>query len=159
MSPSKRTRLAFVLTAFMLLALSTYTEKSGATAVCDASLWTHVYNPARLQKLAACITVKGIVEESLVDPDGDQHFLLKLDPGQKALLTKRNKKKKEGDLVVEIVCATRPTLKKAKAACAGYTNMIPLPAVGSHVAVTGTLVLDSHNGWNEIHPVSKLERL
>lgn len=91
------------------------------------------------------------------DNDGDQHFLLKLDPGQAALVNKRNQKKKSGSLVLEIVCANPTTMKKAKAACKGYTNRIPIAPVGAHVRATGTYVIDSHNGWAEIHPVSKLE--
>ena len=93
----------------------------------------------------------------LTDVDGDQHFLLGLDPGQDSLLTKRNPKKKSGDLVLEIVCANPVHIKKAKSACLGYTNRIAIPAVGSHVRATGTYVNDSHNGWTEIHPVSKLQ--
>ncbi len=46
----------------------------------------------------------GVIDESSADPDGDQHFLLKLDPGQGKLVNKRNSKKKGGDLVLEIVC-------------------------------------------------------
>ena len=135
-------------------------DASAAAATgCDASLWNHVYNPSRLQQLASCISATGIVAESAVDPDGDQHFLLKLDPGQDALVNKRNDKKKTGDLVVEIVCANPTSMKKAKRACEGYTNPIAIPAVGAHVRVTGTHVMDSHNGWTEIHPVSKLERI
>jgi hypothetical protein len=130
-----------------------------ASTRCDASLWNHVYNPKRLQQLSPCITVTGVIDESDADPDGDQHFLLKLDPGQESLLVKRNTKKKGGDLVLEIVCANPPMLKKVKSACVGYTNAVPIPAVGSHVRVTGTYVLDSHNGWTEIHPVSLMERL
>jgi hypothetical protein len=145
-------------------ASSAPTSTTGGASVvvaagCDASLWDHVYNPSRLQKLASCVTATGIVDESVADPDGDQHFLLKLDPGQDALVNKRNNKKKTGDLVVEIVCANPPSQKKAKQACAGYTNRIPIPAGGAHVRATGTEVLDSHNGWIEIHPVSKLEKI
>jgi hypothetical protein len=128
-----------------------------AAAGCDASLWNHVYSPKRLQIVNQCITVTGTVDESNVDEDGDQHFLLKLDRGQDQLLNKRNIKKKNGDLVVEIVCANRTTLRKPKAACAGYTNRIPLPAVGSHVKVTGSYVIDTHNGWAEIHPASQVQ--
>ncbi|HUR00102.1 MAG TPA: hypothetical protein VM166_11655, partial [Gemmatimonadaceae bacterium] len=101
----------------------------------------------------------GTVTVSLADDDGDQHFLLMLDRGQENLLTKRNEKKKSGFLVVEIVCANPVKLKKVKSACAGYTNPIPLPSVGEHVRVTGTHVIDSHNGWAEIHPVSRIEKL
>lgn len=130
-----------------------------ASTDCDDSLWNHVYDPTRLRKLAACVTVTGIVEESNADKDGDQHFLIKLDPGQDALVNKTNRKKKNGDLVVEIVCANPVTLRKAKAACKGYTNRVSVPPVGAHVKATGTYVIDSHNGWAEIHPVSKLQRL
>ena len=128
-----------------------------AATGCDASLWNHVYSPKRLQQLAPCITVTGVIDESNADEDGDQHFLLKLDPGQDKLLNKRNRKKKGGDIVLEIVCANPIKLKKVKSACAGYTNHIAIPAVGTHVRATGTYVIDSHNGWAEIHPVSKLE--
>ena len=130
-----------------------------AGAGCDASLWTRVYNPKRLQQLQSCVSVTGVINESNVEPDGDQHFLLKLDPGQGKLVNKRNNKKKGGDLVLEIVCANPTSMKKVKSACTGYTNPIPIPAVGAHVRATGTYVIDSHNGWAEIHPVSKLETI
>jgi hypothetical protein len=130
-----------------------------AATGCDASLWNHVYNPTRLQQLSPCVSATGVVSESLVDDDGDQHFLLVLDPGQDVLVNKRNQKKKTGALVVEIVCANPALLKKAKAACANYRNPIAKPVIGSHVRAVGTLVIDSHNGWAEIHPVSKLQGL
>jgi hypothetical protein len=130
-----------------------------AASGCDASLWNHVYNPKRLQQLAACTSVTGVITESSADPDGDQHFLLRLDPGQDKLVNKRNNKKKGGDLVLEIVCANPTSMKKVKSACAGYANPIPIPKVGAHVRATGTYVLDSHNGWAEIHPVSKFDAM
>ncbi len=130
-----------------------------AASGCDASLWDHVYNPKRLKRLAPCLAVTGVITESSADPDGDQHFLLRLDPGQESLVNKRNRKKKGGDIVLEIVCANPTTMKKVKSACAGYTNRIPIPAVGAHVRATGTYVIDSHNGWAEIHPVSKLQAM
>ena len=138
---------------------STADASQFAATGCDASLWTHVYDPTRLQQLSACVSVSGIVQESAPDDDGDQHFLLKLDPGQDALANKKNQKKKNGALVVEIVCANPITLQKAKSACAGYRNRIPLPQVGWHVKATGTYVIDSHNGWAEVHPVSTLQKM
>jgi hypothetical protein len=128
-----------------------------AASGCDASLWNHVYSPKRLNQLAPCLTVTGVITESKAEDDGDQHFLLKLDPGQDNLVNKRNRKKKGGELVLEIVCANPTTMKKPKSACAGYTNRIAMPAIGARVRVTGTFVIDSHNGWAEIHPVSKLQ--
>ena len=138
---------------------STTVATASPTSDCDNSLWKEVYDPDRLQVLEKCKTVTGVIEESNADPDGDQHMLLKLDKGQKDLINKRNKKKKEGDLVVEVVCANNITRKRATGACTGYTNHITLPSVGEHVRVTGSYVLDSHNGWTEIHPVTRIDKL
>ena len=138
---------------------STADASQFAATGCDASLWNHVYDPARLLQLTPCVSVSGTVQESAPDDDGDQHFLLKLDPGQEALVNKKNQKQKGGALVVEIVCANPIILQKAKAACAGYTNRIPKPQVGSHIKATGTYVIDTHNGWAEVHPVSTLQKM
>jgi hypothetical protein len=134
-------------------------EKANANSECDDQLWKYVYDHERLQVLDKCKTVTGVIEESNADPDGDQHMLLKLDKGQKDLLLKKNKSKKDGDLVVEVVCANNITRKRAMGACTGYTNHITLPSVGDHVRVTGSYVIDSHNGWSEIHPVTSIQKI
>lgn len=124
---------------------------------CDPTLWKYVYDAQRLQILDKCKSVTGIIEETNADEDGDQHMLLKLDKGQKELLTKKNKTKKQGDLVIEAVCINNITRKRAMGACTGYVNHVQLPKVGDHVKVTGSYVIDSHNGWAEIHPITKIE--
>ena len=124
---------------------------------CDSNLWKYVYNGERLEIITKCKTATGVIEESNADDDGDQHMLLKLDNGQEDLLTKRNIKKKQGDLVIEAVCVNKVNLKKVGTTCDGYFNKIQIPVLGQHVKVTGSLVLDSHNGWNEIHPITKIE--
>jgi len=148
-APTKHDKVAAIPTA----------QPASPTSDCDNALWKYVYDPDRLQVLEKCKTVTGVIEESNADPDGDQHMLLKLDKGQKDLINKKNKKKKEGDLVVEVVCANNITRKRAMGACTGYANHIVLPSVGEHVRVTGTYVLDSHNGWTEIHPVTRIDKL
>ncbi len=124
---------------------------------CDTTFWKYVYNPERLEVINKCKTVTGVIEESSADEDGDQHMLLKLDNGQEDLLTKKNIKKKKGDLVIEAVCANKTTLGKVGNTCNGYINKIQIPKLGDHVKVTGSLVNDTHNGWNEIHPITKIE--
>ena len=94
-----------------------------SAAGCDARLWDHVYSPKRLEQVSPCLSVTGVIDESAVDNDGDQHFLLKLDPGQDSLVNKRNAKKKTGDLVLEIVCANPTTMKKAKAVSCASTSV------------------------------------
>lgn len=125
---------------------------------CDASLWDHVYDPSRLKIIDPCKVVTGTIEELDRNEDGDTHMLLKLDAGSEDLLLKKNKTKKNGDLVVEVVCANAVTDKKAVEACKGYSNNIKIPTVGDHVRVTGSYVNDSHNDWAEIHPVSRIEK-
>lgn len=124
---------------------------------CDTALWKYVYNRERLEVIDMCKTVTGTIQESDADEDGDQHMLLRLDSGQEDLLSKKNTKKKQGDLVIEAVCANKVMLQKVGITCNGYINHILLPKVGDHVRVTGSLVNDTHNGWNEIHPITKLE--
>ena len=125
---------------------------------CDANLWKYVYDPERLQILDKCKVVTGTIEETNADEDGDQHMLLKLDKGQANLLTDRNIKKKQGDLVIEAVCINNISRKRAIGACKGYINHVELPKVGDHVKVTGSYVIDSHNGWAEIHPITEIEK-
>jgi hypothetical protein len=126
---------------------------------CDPNKWKHVYDPERLEVLDKCKVVTGVITERNADPDGDEHMLLKLDAGQKHLLTKKNKTKKDGCLVIEAVCVNSITRKRAMGICNGYANDVWLPKVGDHVKVTGSYVLDSNNGWTEIHPITKIERM
>jgi len=126
---------------------------------CDSSLWNHIWDPWRLHVLKQCKVVTGVVDAMGADDDGDEHILLKLDAGQESLVNKHNQEKKKGDLVVEVVCANDIKLKAAKKPCEGYVNKVQLPSVGEHVKVTGSYVVDVHNGWKEIHPVSKIEEL
>jgi hypothetical protein len=130
-----------------------------SSAGCNEKLWRQVYDPSRLTVLNKCIVVTGVIEERNADEDGDEHMLLKLDNGLEYLLTSRNYKKKQGDLVIEVVCVNHISRKSAKGACKGYVNNVWLPSVGDHVRVTGSYVNDSHNGWTEIHPASLIEKI
>jgi len=146
------------LFAFILLLFSyinSAAQKDGNN--CDKKLWNFVYDPTRLEVLDKCKTVTGVIVEKNADPDGDEHMLLKLDAGQENLLKKKNYTKKDGNLVIEAVCINHITRKIAKGICKGYVNNVYLPKVGDHVKVTGSYVLDTHNGWAEIHPISKVE--
>ena len=126
---------------------------------CDINIWDHVYNPSRLRILDTCKQVTGTIVESNADDDGDQHLLLKLDPGQKELLTETNMQKKGGNLVIEAICVNNISKKKVGSACDGYINNVDVPKLGDHVAVTGSYVIDTHNGWAEIHPISKIDNI
>ncbi len=113
----------------------------------------HVYSPDRLQLLASCVTVNGIVDVIRTEADGDLHVLVRLDPGQDKYLNAKNISAENGDLVTEPVCVDTPTQADAIPACQGYRNTLPIPALDTHVAVSGAWVLDLDHGWMEIHPV------
>lgn len=86
-------------------------------------------------------------------------MLLKLENGYEELVTKRSMKEKWGDLVIEAACANKATLGKVSKPCDGYVSKIQIPNLGDHIKVTGSLVMDTHNGWNEIHLITKIEIL
>jgi hypothetical protein len=82
-------------------------------------------------------------------PSGDL-----VDSGDVALLS--------GNLVFEVVCHSVVEQASAKAACAGFRDQTTIPPVGTHVAVTGSLVRDrqpSGRSGYEIHPVSAIKVL
>lgn len=132
-------------------------KNNSAPGGCDADLWKYVYNAKRLKLVDQCITVSGIIKESSENEDGDHHMLLKPDAGQQTLINNRNIKSKEGNLVIEAVCANNTTLKKVGSTCEGYVNKVQIPKLGEHVKVTGSYVIDTHNGWAEIHPITKID--
>jgi hypothetical protein len=127
-----------------------------AAADCNADLWKHVYGPERLGVIEACASVEGRVLSVHRAADGDLH--IRLDPEQKSILNLTNVMHAQRRLIVEAVC-DHPAVGKAAAACAGFSSQIVAPTVGSRVRVTGAYVTDRDNGWNEIHPVTRIEIL
>jgi hypothetical protein len=139
---------------------------SGASAECDANLWSHVYHPQRLIVKSPCASVTGTIVDATNgkrhdgvrhEADGDTHGWLKLDPEFESLLDPGNISDEGGNLVFEIVCRFPVTQADAKTACLNYTDHVTLPPVGSHVRIVGTYVQDTfHAKWMEIHPVTSI---
>jgi len=77
---------------------------------CDASLWNHVYHPARLVRLHECMRVTGTIVLKRPEPDGDVHIQLKLDKKFLPLLNATNKSRQGGNLVLEPGDASVETL-------------------------------------------------
>ena len=100
-----------------------------------------IYSPKRLTVLDTCRWFEGTVLVTDRKDDGDLHILMKPDPGSTKFLNVENVN--EGGMVIEIVPG----------------QDLSEPAVGEHLAIFGTWVLDEHNGWNEIHPVWAIRSL
>jgi len=139
-------------------ATSTTTSSSGEE--CDQSLWSHVYNPSRLQVVEPCKTVSGIIESIRTELDGDYHIRLKPDPQFSDLINSANVNGQYGDLVLEPICVNPVTQLDAISACQDFHQNIVVPPIGSHVQVTGSYVLDSQHGrWAEIHPITSISEI
>jgi uncharacterized protein YgiM (DUF1202 family) len=143
---------------------------SASMVGCGDHLWQHVYHPSRLLVKQDCLTVTGVLVDATAnhpphrpdgvrhEPDGDTHGWLKVDPAFASLINAGNTSAMDGNLVFELVCHYTVTQTDAKPACVGFMDHTPIPAVGSHVAITGTFVQEkNHAKWNEIHPVSKIK--
>jgi len=95
--------LAFTVCAFLALGLPAAATAQLA-ATCDASLWDHVYHPARLVKLHECMRVTGTIVLKRPEKNGDVHIQLKLDNQFLRLLNATNKSRQGGNLVLQPIC-------------------------------------------------------
>ena len=150
----------FVLIGFFVAAKLRYAGKATVklpAADCNADLWKHVYAPERLLVIEACTVINGRVVSVHRASDGDLH--IGLDPEQKSTLNLVNVMHAQRRLIVEAVCDHPSAASGSAAACAGFTSQITAPRVGDRIRVTGAYVTDRDNGWNEIHPVTRMEIL
>ena len=127
-----------------------------ANPQCDTTLWPHMHDVQRIKIVTACVTVTGIIAKVGSSDDGDIDMALTLDAGFANLLNSANVTKLNGNLQIEAICQApvHADVPDAQRTCANFNGAVPIPAVGTHVRVTGVYVLDSDHGWMEIHPIS-----
>lgn len=129
-----------------------------------------VYFPSRLRLLDRCLTVSGTVDCLKVEPDGDVHLRLRVDPQYAGVLQPSNSLQTCADqpgphLVVEIIPQhSQGVLFRTNNADAGGFIDPRMPAPGDHITVTGPHVIDTNilhrvlyqgraaENWAEIHP-------
>jgi hypothetical protein len=126
------------------------------TPECNASLWSHVYDPGRLKVIDVCRTVTGYITDHHANEDGDVDVRLALDPPYAGLVNAGNVAGLNGHLQTEAICQAPVSAPEAAPACRNFSGTVRVPADGTHVQVTGSYVLDTHHGWREIHPISVL---
>ncbi|PYR41154.1 MAG: hypothetical protein DMF93_09175 [Acidobacteria bacterium] len=127
-----------------------------ANPQCDTTLWPHMHDVQRIKIVTACVTVTGVIATVGSSDDGDIDMALTLDAGFGNLLNSANVTKLNGNLQIEAICQApvHADVPDAQRTCANFNGAVPIPAVGTHVRVTGVYVLDSDHGWMEIHPIS-----
>ena len=133
--------------------------KSGGMDGLARGISRSVWSPSRLKIVDDCITATGVVTSvDQITEDGDVHIWLHVDPEFAYLINENNIKYNGGNLVVEVICNQLPEDPVAKAACEGYENHIEIPALGTHVSITGSYVIDvAFQGHAEIHPVTSIQ--
>ena|SRR5437867_8307187 len=157
--------LAVAVCVFLAYRWSHSPENSGnppspqADTQCDQSLWQYVYHPTRLQVLAPCISVTGVVDEVRKESDGDIHILFRVDREFESLLNEKNISRQHGDLILEPICQRSPTQADAREPCSGYDGPYFEPQIGQRYLAWGTYVYDADHGWNELHPVTSMQPL
>lgn len=127
-----------------------------APHTCDPTLWSHVYNPSRLQVVSSCVEVTGSVVLVRKEADGDAHIQLALDPQFANMTNGANDNAQGGNLILEPICVFPVTQQDAIAACAGFKSPVSVPGVGQRVDTWGVYVLDTspNHGWMEVHAPS-----
>ena len=125
--------------------------------VCDAELWSHVYEKDRLHVIEDCVAVEGRVLSIHYNSDGDVH--IGLEPQDKSVLNLINVIHAHRELIVEVICDHPPTKESAKQACKNFRSKVTIPKIGERIRVSGSYVTDRELGWREIHPVTKIEVL
>src|SRR5437764_3582361 len=149
---------------------STTSGVAGTTATlrntaCDQNPRAGVHGPDRLKVLSPCAVFQGTVAQAPVKnpDDGDVTFQASPDPGYASFLNAHNRS--EGGLHIEIVPRDQPGCTPGQPVHAGDVpdlgkcsgRDVVAPAVGAHVRIIGSWVLDRNNGWFEIHPTWSIQ--
>jgi hypothetical protein len=144
----------------------TTSQQTSGPPRCRSEPLAGVHDPTRLKILQACATFVGtVVSAPKLNPsDRDVTFNASPDPAYASMLNDKNRK--GGALHIEVIPMDQPGCKSGQqitnaegdlGVCSG-ANVV-FPPLGAHVRVTGAHVYDSWVGWNEIHPVWKVEIL
>jgi len=152
--------LALLAAGLFLWARASYPGKPAVqlpVESCNRDLWRHVYQPERLKVLEPCTAVEGRVASLGRGSDGDLHIAL--DPDRRSVLNLINATHGGRRLPAEVICEHAASKPDAVAACANFGSPVRPPKIGDRVRVTGAYVTDRENGWNEIHPVTRIEVL
>jgi len=120
------------------------TRPQAAATICPTNPLLGVHDPTRLQVLNACATFVGtVITAPKQYADGDFAFWVAPDAAYASMLNAKNRS--EGGIHAEIIPVDQGKVRP--------------PSLHAHIRVIGAHVYDRWNGWNEMHPVWKIEIL
>jgi len=118
-----------------------------------------IWNAKRLDIIEPCVTITGVVTAVRPILDGDLHLHLRPDPEFAGLLNQKNIQARGGNLILEPQCFWAMWRRNSTGSCKNRGYKMHIPKVGTRVRVTGTFVFDRDHGWNELHPIFKMDIL
>lgn len=118
-----------------------------------------IWNAKRLEIIEPCVTITGVVTAVRPILDGDLHVHLRPDPQFAGLVNEKNIQARGGNLILEPQCFWAMWRRNSTGPCKNRGYSMRIPKTGTRVRVTGTFVFDRDHGWNELHPIFKLECL
>jgi len=121
--------------------------QSSAESICGSDPMKDVRKPERFVVLSLCEHAEGKVVKVKKESDGDWHIALKLNPEYEHLLNDGNINKFHGWLVAEVEPKDQGHITKPRGGHKGWC-----------IGIDGPWVTDKEHGWNEIHPVLKLQK-
>jgi hypothetical protein len=141
----KKTNLVLALSICALLfnppMAARAAHAAGAVMGCrTGSPLASVTDPARFKVLARCVSLTGTVRSIAHAQSGAYQVTISPDIAFRGVLSTANKAALKGNLLLEIT---------ASDAARGVRPM----AIGTHVYVVGSLLLNMNHGWNELYPV------
>jgi hypothetical protein len=144
---------------------STTATETSVLPPCDQDPHAGVHDPTRLKIFDPCATFIGkVVEGAKLAGDGDVTFNAAPEPGYESMLNQKNRGK--GGLHIEIVPRDQPGCTRGEAIKGPVKNLgvcsgahVLYPPLRARVRVIGAYVLDTWDGWNEMHPAWKVEIL
>jgi len=137
--------------------LSKQFASTGCTDDPVAYLQERIWNAKRLEVIEPCVTITGVVTAVRPILDGDLHLHVRPDPEFAGLVNEKNIQARGGNLILEPQCFWAMWRRNSTGSCKNRGFPIHIPKVGTRVRVTGTFVFDRDHGWNELHPIFRLD--
>lgn len=153
------TKLGRIPVVLAVLVGCSQTAAPSPTTLCGAGPpLAGIYQPDRLQILAACRHAVGKVVSVVPEDDGDYHVWIVLDSDYADLMNPENHFQGKPTMLAEIVPDCSATTPPPDASSAEHCppTKLAVPIAGERIAIDGPWVLDTNHGWLEIHPVDTI---